>query len=268
MLGSLVMVLVVALSGTFTDVIDLDLSAQSYDRTLFRPNLKQSLGRWEVKHGSLQAIIPKGPVGRPPISFVGLFELEGDFEISADYQLVALPKPAATSAKNRGDVANTVEIVISGPAGWCVVSRKHLPMGERISCFGELGGMRKFISELFPVSGSAGRLEARREGEIIHFYRTEGGGPEVEIGSIPFGSGPVSEVSLQVYAMNTTDALDVRFSSLHVGAYAINRSLGGTSSRRPILTWALVLAGMVGGAFAVRRFAVRRRAAPSPVPNT
>ena len=259
MLHSLVMISALALPGAFTDVVDLDFSSQDYDRTLFRPNLRQSRGRWEVKDGALHAIIPKGPVGRPPIGFVGLFGLEGDFDFFIDYRLLAFPKPAAASGKNRAEGDNTVEISVSGPAGWVVVSRKHLPIGERVSIYGELTGMRRCKSELMPVGGDSGRLEARREGEIIHFYRSEGGEPAIEIGAIPFGSGPVSDVSVQLYGMNTTDALDVQISRIHVEADWIGRGPGTGSSRRPMLTWSLAIAGTLGIGLAARWFATRRR---------
>jgi len=269
MFGSLVMVVAATLSGAFADVIDLDLKGQSYDPKLFRPDPEESSGRWEVKNGVLQAVIPEGPAGRPPTSFAGLFRLEGDFEVSADYQLVAWPKPVAAADRKQRNVANIVEIVIKGPTEWCVVSRKHLPAGERISLYGELPRWVKCISELFPVSGSTGRLAARRKGGMIYFYRSEGGAPEVEIGLIPFGAGTVSDVSLRVHAMNTTDALDVRFSRLHVAADEIDRILGGNPPRRSGRPWALVtvVTLTLSGAVAVMWIALRRRAAPSPAPN-
>ncbi|SIO56359.1 hypothetical protein SAMN05444166_5224 [Singulisphaera sp. GP187] len=260
MLGSLTLLSALVASGSYSDSIEVDFSAPTYDRTLFRPNVRRSLGRWEVKEGKLRAAIPKGGGGRPPIGFVGLFRLEGDFEFAADYQAVALPKPKAAPTKKGGDAVNSIELVISGAPGWCVASRKSLSIGERASSYGELEGQRKFISDNLPVSGTVGRLEVRRKGTNIQFYHAEAGSNPVLIGTVPFGDGPIDEVGLQVYAMNTVDSLDVRFSRVHVGADRIVRGLFGSSSTWRRLSWGLLALVVIAILYAGWRSAGRRRA--------
>ncbi|AGA28031.1 hypothetical protein [Singulisphaera acidiphila] len=263
MLGSLALLSALVASGSYSDSIEVNFSDQAYDRTLFRPNVRRSLGRWEVKDGKLRAEIPKGGGDRPPIGFVGLFHLEGDFEVTADYQIVALPKPKASSTKKGGDAMNSIELVISGAPGWCVGSRKFLSIGEKVSSYGELEGSRKFISDNLPVSGTIGRLEVRRKDGNIQFYHAEAGSTPVLIGTVPFGDGPVNEVGLQVYAMNTVDALDVRFSHVQVGADRIIRGLLDSSSTRQMLLWGLLALVVAALVYAWWRFAGHRSATAS-----
>ncbi len=259
MLGSLALLSAIVASGSFSDAVDLDFSSRGYDRTLFRPNVRRSLGRWEVTDGKLRAEISRGSDQRPPINFASLFGMEGDFEVVVEYQIVKLPKPRESPKPKGGDAMNSIEIVLSGEPGWCVGSRKATPAGERVSSYAELdAGRKKVASDLLPASGNGGRLEARRRGDTIRFYHADAGGAVVEIGSVPFGKGPVAEVGLQVYAMNTTDPVDVRFSSIHVGAGRLTGVFRGTSWTRRIVTWGLGIAGAALGFFALRRLAGAR----------
>jgi hypothetical protein len=262
MLGSLALLTAIVASGSFSDAVDLDFSSQGYDRTLFRPNVRRSLGRWEVADGKLRAEIPRGTAARPPINFASLFGMEGDFEVVVEYQIVNLPKPRESPKPKGGDAVNSIEIVLSGESGWCGGSRKATPAGDRVSSYAELdAGREKVASDLLPVSGNVGRLEARRRGDTICFYHAEAGGAAVEIGSVPFGKGPVAEVGLQVYAMNTADPVDVRFSSIHVGAGRLTGGFRGTSWARRIVTWGLGIAAVALGVFALRRLAGARMGA-------
>ena len=254
MLGSLALFTAILASGSYSDAVDIDFLSQGYDRTLFRPNVRRSLGRWEVADGKLRAEIPKGTIARPPINFSSLFGMEGDFEFVVEYQIASLPKPSGSPKPKGGDAVNSIEIVLSGESGWCVGSRKATPAGDRVSSYAELdAGREKVASVLLPVSGNVGRLEARRRGDTIRFYHAEAVEAAIEIGSVSFGKGPVAEVGIQVYAMNTADPVDVRFSSIHVRAGRLTGGFRGTPWAQRIVTSCLGIAAVALGAFALRR---------------
>ncbi len=252
-------ILTLVMVGTSGQELDVNFQGGQADRSLFSPDVKGSNGRWRVTDGSgVVAVIPKGPVDRPPIKYTSRFDLEGDFEVVADYHVSSLPTPHVPPGKDAGAASNNVELVISGPGGWATVNRRNTRSGEVCGYYAEVAG-RASPSEGWPGKGKAGRLAIRRAGDRLTFLRGGEAGPLEELGTIDFFREPITEVSLQVNAWNSIDGIEVSFPRVQIRADRIIRRDGvaGPSWFGPARVVSL-LAVVIGLGLAVRLW-VRRR---------
>jgi prepilin-type processing-associated H-X9-DG protein len=216
-----------------SDEIALDFHKPGFDRRQFRTELGYINGnnmnfnaRWDSKGKGLRAQVPPGKSGRPPMRFECLLQLEGEFEIAADFTIVRLPRPRAPApAGKEADPCNLIEISIAGQGGRASVSRDHRARGESYSAVASPVGERG-ISWNQRITASAspknGRLAVKRSEGRLTFYRGGAEGSLQEIGWYPFGDGPIDELELHVWPRDTTDALDVRVDRLHVVADRIS----------------------------------------------
>lgn len=226
----LVIAVATALVSASAQEIEVDFRSDQIDRALFFSDVKGSKGRWLVtSQNGLVAAIPKGPVDRPPIKYTSRFDLEGDFEVVADYVVGVLPAPRVPAGKDVGAASNNIELVISGPGGWATVNRRSTHDGEVWGYYAEVGG-RASPSKGWPGEGKAGRLAVRRAGDQLVFLRGIEAGPLEELGAIDFFREPVTEVSLQVNAWNSTDGVEVSFPGVRIKADRIIRRDGGGAS--------------------------------------
>ncbi|MDG3006000.1 DUF1559 family PulG-like putative transporter [Paludisphaera mucosa] len=243
-----------------SDVLDVDLRSNGYDRALFRADSQGTRGRWLLEPDGLQALLPAGPAGRGPISLKGRFRLEGDFEVLADFRIRELPRPHAPRGAGDATAFNALELVVAGPGGWTVVSRKHEKGGPCFSSYADLGG-RTIASPCLADGRESGRLGIRRAGETLHFFYAGPDGSHSQIGEVQYGSGPVEEVSIQVHALNTLDGLRVQFDRIVVLADRIIKEgslrSGWAASVLPAGAAVIAAASLVG--IAIRRRAVVRR---------
>ncbi|GEM_PF-7092167 len=76
--------------------IRVDFDGHTFDRWLFRTEVGESGGRWDLTGAGIRAVLPTGTAGRPPIRFVALCHLEGDFQIAARYAIHGLPSLSAS----------------------------------------------------------------------------------------------------------------------------------------------------------------------------
>jgi prepilin-type N-terminal cleavage/methylation domain-containing protein/prepilin-type processing-associated H-X9-DG protein len=213
--------------------IEADFSTQTYDRWLFRahsPMRGPAWGRWDLSGPELRAILPAGGANREPLRFVGLVDLAGDFEVTAEFALAKLPRPRAAKASNR------VELGVRGPDGTAGVYR-HASGGSE-----GFGYRRKRSFDVRPASSKSatGRLQLERRGSSLTFRCGEGDGPLETIGSGEFGTGAVEEVALLVNPLDSPDGMDVRFRRLTIRADGIRRQLAPPGSG--ISPWVAVLA--------------------------
>ncbi len=199
--------------------LKVDFTSQSgYDRMLFRAEAGSTGGRWESKGDGLRGVLPVGPANRQPSKFLACVQLEGDFEITVDYRLIKLPRPKVTSAKSP-EASNNVEIAIGGGDLVATVFRDRRPnSGDEIGYFAkspEGGG----IVEHRPIKNTAsGQLGLRRVGKKLSFLHSDASGSLTETGTTSFGSGPITQVAIQILALSSSNALDVMFSHLNIKA--------------------------------------------------
>ena len=113
------------------DEVAVDFTRRSYDRWLFRPEASIEGGRWDSASGGLHAAIPKGKADRGPLRFQAQMRLEGDFEVSADFTLLKLTRPAAPRPDGKiKDPSNNVEIFLNAPDRVVTVFRDSQPAGD------------------------------------------------------------------------------------------------------------------------------------------
>lgn len=260
-----ILVIMSAAACTFGQELDIDFRGDKVDRALFAPDVKGSKARWRLTAADgLVALIPRGPADRQPIKYTSRFDLEGDFEILADYRAADLPPPHVPPGKDAGAASNNIELVISNPGGWATVNRRNTRSGELWGYFAKVGELES-PSPGQRGGGKAGRLGIRRVGDRLTFLRGGEASPMEELGTIDSFRGPVTEVSLQVNPWNSTDALKVSFPRMQVKADRIIRhdGLDGHSWSGPARVVALlaVAAGLaIAARVLIRRHYSARRA--------
>jgi prepilin-type N-terminal cleavage/methylation domain-containing protein/prepilin-type processing-associated H-X9-DG protein len=245
--------------ATGKGVLDIDFKSDAVDRSAFEPDIKGSKGRWffsETK--GLVAVIPKGAADRPPIKYVSRFDLEGNFEITLDFIAAKIPAAHSASVKKGDEPSNTVELILSGPWGWCTLNRRSTKSGDAWTYFAKVEGNEESSSK--PAAGKSGRLSAKRVGDQLSFLCSAGETPLETVGTIPFTSLPITEVSFQVYAWNSVDELEVDFPRVRIEAEQIklwNSQQAGTGSVTAKVAGGLVLLTLVG--IGARRWVRSRR---------
>ena len=233
------------------DQLDVKFSSNVLDRWLLRTEIGESAGYWELSDQGSRAFLPSGRVGRPPLKIAVLVHVVGDFEVVAQYATAKLPHPTT----NIG--SNNVEIAISSPDGFatCFRSNEAGSRGDGYGFYLDYADQRDSVFQHFPTTATAGQLAIRRTGNKLTFLQGDVRGSFVELGSLVFGSRPITEVALQALANRTTDGLDVRFERLEIRADKILRL---HEPYKPGLNWWLwgpaAAAATVLAAWAIRRW--------------
>ncbi len=229
------------------DRIEADFATHTYDRRIFRAEgapRGPAFGRWDLTGEGLRAVRPRGELDRPPLRFAGMFGLEGDFEVTAQFSIGKLPRPKTKVASNR------VAILLQGPDRAASLFRAADSGRDGYSY--EIHDAQ-IVSEsekpFVPTRANTGRLRAQRRGTAMTFWRGEGGGPFEQIGSSEFGSGPVTEVAFLADAQNSGDDFDVRFDRIEILADRIKRH--GPSSGEETLSWASIMGLFAAGTIAI-----------------
>jgi prepilin-type N-terminal cleavage/methylation domain-containing protein/prepilin-type processing-associated H-X9-DG protein len=241
--------------------IDVDFVGQPYDRWLFRTNVSGTNGRWAPDDRGLRATLPAGRTDRGPILFYGLFHLEGDFEVVAEYAIARLPRPAGTGKPSGGPRANRIDLHVSGPDREAAVFRAHDATGEHVGYTAH--SPEADDSGAVPTTGATGRIGFRRRGEMLYALRGGPSGPVEEIGSARFGTQAIRGLALRVSADGTPGGIDVHFKRLHVEAGQIVPTEGsGASGGWHAAPWTLagLVAASAAGLMAWRRCASRGEA--------
>lgn len=214
----------------------------------------------DVSGKSLRFVIPAGGAERPPATMKGRFRLEGDFDIQVGYEAKALPQPK-TGWIN-------IQIFIDSAAGPAAVMRtNHSAEGPGYSLWWEPvqeGVAGAWMQE--PTKSVKGALRLTRRGEALRFLyadnvdrslseRDAADAGFVEIGSVKYGSLPVTHIELWVTVPETQSAVDVSFDDVVVEADKIvDPSVAADSPVGPrAWKWLLSAAVVIAAGFAVWR---------------
>jgi hypothetical protein len=210
--------------------LDLSFGSQGYDHRLFTAESPGLLARWSTQTGGLRSTMPPGKANRPPTLFAGLFQLEGDFEITVDYTINRLPRPSAD------DGTNNLEILLRTHERMTTMFRCNRREGDAYGFFAQKPDGTGVL-ERFPTTDKVGRTGIRRSGSRLTF--SCGKAPESmrDIGAVEFGSDPITQFALQVLALNSTDGLDIRFDRLQIRAGKIFRFKRIESPGSGMWTW-------------------------------
>ena len=234
----LVLLLLPAAHGA---TIDLDFKQSGFDRWLFRSELgyigdknMNYHARWEAKGRGLRAWLPTGNRDRNPMRFECLARIEGDFEIATDFTFSRFPRPRAADSKFKGDVpTNLVEIAFISHDAKASVARYRRASGDGYEYRVWRSGVEWSGSgEPVKTKSSHAGLSVRRVGNLLTFFRGDPSGGQFELGSVEFGSDPVTEVELHVWPRASLDSLDVSFDRLSIAADRII-----ALNERPASSW-------------------------------
>lgn len=166
--------------------------------------------------GALRLVIPEGPQGRAPFGLQGLFRIEGDFGIQADYAIGTMPTP-------KNDWLN-MEIFVEGAAGAAAVIRtNHAKEGSGYSLWYEAAGPKPAGAwKQVKTTDRSGTLRLERTGEELRFM-VAGAGEKTfrELGRVGYGAGSITAVWFRVIVPETTLATDVAFDNIAIEADAI-----------------------------------------------
>ena len=106
-----------------------------------------------------------------PCQLLGLFRIEGDFEIAADLSIDSLPRPTRDKkGKGTMDPSNNVEVGLFGP-GWMVTAYRcnSEAKGDAVGFYANTpAGESKSASFVVPPKrGKDVRIELRRTGDVL-----------------------------------------------------------------------------------------------------
>ncbi len=114
----------------------------------------------------------------------------------------------------------------------------------------------------FPASRprkNIGGLVVRRTGDSLTFFRSEMGGPLVEIGTAAFSAEPITVFGLQALALRSPDAIDVRFDRLSIKAEKLVKLASPTTTDWHAGIWLMMAVAAVAGVIVWRVWAGRGR---------
>ncbi len=260
-LTSVAVLLTIATSSP-ADEVDTPFGSWGYDRWLFSPKTGQSGGKWKTADDGLHAIIPRGSDKRTPMWFVAEAKLEGDFEIVAEYDARALPKPRERPGMPDYAVSNGVELGFRVGQTWVSVFDTRRPSGEAVGYFIRPPDGKNAYAQV-PGSRPLGRLAARRVGSTLTLLHGEPSGDLVELGKFEIGTEPAEEVALVPKPINTTEAIEVVFPRLGLKADRVVRLKQPPRDWTPWIGAAIGLAAAVAlGVFGWRRWSSRREEEP------
>jgi prepilin-type N-terminal cleavage/methylation domain-containing protein len=212
------------------DAIEVDFGRQGLDRWLFQTKPNGTGGRWDAGATALKASIPAGSANNQPCQLLGLFRLQGDFEIAADFSIDSLPR-AIRDKKGKGtmDPSNNVELGLFGP-GWTVTAYRcnSEAKGDAIGFYANTpaGESKSATFAVLPKQGKDVRIELRRTGDLLtisHGTSSGEGGTIAETGSVRFGTGEIPELTLQLIKLNSRESIGASFTRLRVAADRIVR---------------------------------------------
>lgn len=189
------------------------------------------------------------------------FKIQGDFEITASFEILQLSRPS------QGYGAGvSLRVLTKRPDGnAATVARFHHP--KRGQTFvtdvaRTVGGKRTHDSKFSPTASATGKLRLIRTGSVVRFLAVEGNGQQFrELGQANFGTDDVNYVNIEGLTGTAPCTFDARFLDLRVVAEAFASQ--GPVGPRGASTWA-ILAGGVGvsilGYVLYRRQSTKERA--------
>jgi hypothetical protein len=178
----------------------------------------------------LRIALPAGKSHRPT-GVVTMFGLSGDFDVSANYEILQEPEQADAGTRSAGTrISLTVKLDETSEAA---IRRKVTPeVPVHILAWRVMLQDAKRLpqGEIFPVTQKKGRLRMVRKGTEVTYYQSEGDDKEFKaLTTIPFVADDVQAVQLFGETSSPKAALEVRFTDLHIAAIAL-----ATTVKRPV----------------------------------
>lgn len=155
---------------------------------------------------------------KPKLGFAPAFEIHGDFEITASYEILALepPGPEAFAGPNLYIIAKTT---LNG----ATLRRSERPGGDAVyliewAVYSRVGE-RSLQAACFPAQGRSGKLRLARTGNMLHYLVAEEDEDQFhELHQVEFGTTPVGLLRVEAFAEGTQGTVDIRWNDLTVCA--------------------------------------------------
>ncbi len=190
------------------------------------------------------------PAGDASVTFCGLdarVVVRGDFEITASYEIVELPKPTKgqgaglkISIKDAAQEAASVQRLSMVGTGHGYSSHRAIP---------DRDGKLKHTSEIRPTQATKGRLRLKRSGSTLHYLVADGDSETFsETRQAEFTTGDLSQVYFVAQTGGSPTKVDVLWTGIDIRAEKLVRSFEAQSSPHWV-TWAAGIA--VVGAMAL-----------------
>jgi serine/threonine protein kinase len=208
---------------------------------------------------------PKQPTGTGVLTHIGV---QGDFEITAGYEILAEPQPASAKAS----VRLTLGIQWEKPGGnynMATLTRNMGPglgahFGTWVSLWDEQAGKNRQRFQFFRTQATKGRLRLVRAGSLLSYHVAEDKSDQFTVlQEFPFTKDTLGDIRLTVMSDGNVEPFDARVTDLHVHAETLlsagTRRIDGRTWLLLALTVLLLMALALGGWFTLRQRSGQRK---------
>ncbi len=182
----------------------------------------------------MRVVIPPATIKRPLMGLESRFGLEGDFDISVDYSIRSLPRPAEEWVN--------LSIFIQGPSGMAAMTRtNHSKSGDGYSIWFQPSkeSKAKGTASSVPTSDRAGTLRLARLGTELYFYASARDRPLKEIGKIEYGDQPIDLVGFHLLTPALKSPIDFEYDNISIKADRFTKLVFIPASSSISLFWVL-----------------------------
>ncbi len=233
----------------------------AYDTALWMVDWME--GSVDPTGDQLRMLIPPGPEGRAPAALEAAFRVEGDFDIRCDYALIAFPSPAREWLN--------AEIFVEGPDGAAAVIRTdHSQEGSGYTMWFEPAPEREADGTWKQVATSdqLGKLRLERTGDQLDFQVAGPGEVDFRtLGTVPFGTGPITKLAFRVVAPELNAPVEVLFDNIQIKADRLIEPPRPNGSRWGLLGRSVAIFVLLAGAAGIWYLLWRRRTAGARDPQ-
>ncbi len=181
----------------------------------------------DSSHQEVRKSTPEGfrctlPPGFNPIRYCGLrlrFDLRGDFEVTASYEILSLPPGV------RGSHPGVKLTVRDAHEEVAMMERQHLHDGrEIVNAYRSWpeGGKKRYDVRAMPTDARSGRMRLERSGTTIRFLSAVGDSEEfVELWATEFPPNDIEQIDLAAQTGAAPTGIDMVWTDLDIQADAL-----------------------------------------------
>jgi hypothetical protein len=196
-----------------TEIIET-FTGGNFDRMRWTlSNIGVQVAKVDFSKGAMRVVVPPTTIKQPLMGLESRFGLEGDFDISVDYSIRSLPRPAEEWVN--------LSIFIQGPPGMAAMTRtNHSKSGDGYSIWFQPSkeSKAKGTVSTVPTSDRAGTLRLARVGKELFYYASSRGQPLKQIGTVDFGDQPIDLVGFHVLPPVLKTPIDFEYDNISVKA--------------------------------------------------
>lgn len=182
----------------------------------------------------IRIYLPAATQTYPQAGLYSYFSVAGDFEVSANFELLNVPPPKDGYGATCGIAVDT-----KGPGGMVALARGELPGkgGQYVVTRGQPGntGETKYDSTFYPSTAKTGRMLLRREkADVICLAADSPTGELRELCRVTFSPATVRQVRIFADPGGAHSTVDARMTQIQVRAVEI---AGGATKYEPPRPW-------------------------------